>query len=81
MFEIKKKKVKNQKAVKNYYIKDEHKHSVQSADWQTEPKQCKSDIEEICIYQNLMESMSHHSIYLKMNSKFHARKNPPSNNI
>ena len=47
---------------------------------QTEPKKCKPDVEEICIYQNLKCGHQHHSIYsymsLKINSGFHARKNP-----
>ena len=37
-------------------------------------QQNKSEVEEICIYQN-MESGCH-SIYLKIDSGFHARKNP-----
>ena len=36
--------------------------------------QSKSEVEKICIYQN-MES-GRHSIYLKINNGFHARKNP-----
>ena len=42
---------------------------------QTEPKQHKSEVEEICIYQNL-ESGCHQHLYLKINSEIHARKNP-----
>ena len=42
---------------------------------QTEPKQCKSEVEEIYIYQNL-ESTRYQHLYLKINSGFHARKNP-----
>ena len=42
---------------------------------QTEPKQCKSEVEEIFIYQNL-ESGRYQHLYLKINSGFHARKNP-----
>ena len=42
---------------------------------QTEPKQHKSEVEEICIYQNL-ESGCHQHLYLKINSEVHARKNP-----
>ena len=42
---------------------------------QTEPKQCKSEVEEICIQQNL-ESGRHQHLYLKINSGLHARKNP-----
>ena len=42
---------------------------------QTEPKQCKSEVEEICIYQNL-ETRGCYSIYLRIDSGFHARKNP-----
>ena len=37
-------------------------------------QQNKSEVEEICIYQN-MESGCH-SIYLKIDCGFHARKNP-----
>ena len=42
---------------------------------QTEPKQCKSEVWEICIYRNL-ESGRHQHLYLQINSGFHARKNP-----
>ena len=43
---------------------------------QTEPKQRKPEVDEICIYQNL--GSGHHNIYiyLKMKSGFHVRKNP-----
>ena len=37
-------------------------------------QQSNSEVEEICIYQN-MES-GRHSVCLKINSGFHARKNP-----
>ena len=41
---------------------------------QIEPKQAKSEVEEICIHQNL--ETGHCSIYyLKANSGFHAREN------
>ena len=42
---------------------------------QTEPKQCKSEVEEIRMYQNL-ESGRHQHLYLKINGGFDARKNP-----
>ena len=49
----KKRKVKNQKLVKNYNLYlDEQELSVQSVA-QTEPKQCKSAVEELRIPQNL----------------------------
>ena len=35
---------------------------------QTEPKQCKSEVEGICIYQNL-ESCHHHNIYIISENK------------
>ena len=38
------------------------------------PEQFKPDFEEICICQN--PESGHHSIYLKVNSGFHTRKNP-----
>ena len=41
---------------------------------QIEPKQCKHEADEICIYQNL-ESSYHQYLYPKRNSGFHARKN------
>ena len=41
---------------------------------QTEPKQCKSKVEEMYIYQNL--ESGHHSILSEKNCGFHARKNP-----
>ena len=43
---------------------------------QTEPKQCKSEVQKICIYQNLeLESGRHRSIYIrKKNNGLHARK-------
>ena len=37
--------------------------------------QSKSEVEEICIYQNLEKWPSQH-LYQKINSGFHARKNP-----
>ena len=44
-------------------------------------QQSKSEVEEICLYQN-MES-GRHSIYsyLKTNSGFHARKNPKQQSL
>ena len=42
---------------------------------QTEPKQCKLEVWEICIYRNL-ESGRHQHLYLQINSGIHARKNP-----
>ena len=43
----------------------------------TEPKHCKSEVEEICVYQNLEWKVAvTASVYLKINSGFHARKNP-----
>ena len=42
---------------------------------QTEPKQYKSEVEEICICQN-MDSGHHQHLYVKINDGFHARKNP-----
>ena len=42
---------------------------------ETEPKQCNSEIEEICIQQNLKTGHRQH-LYLKINSGFHARINP-----
>ena len=43
---------------------------------QTVPKQCKSDVDEICIYQN--QESGHQHLYLKLNVYygFHARQNP-----
>ena len=41
---------------------------------QKEPKQCKSEVEEICISQNL-ETRGCHRICLKIKSGFHARQN------
>ena len=41
-----------------------------------ESKQCKSEIEEICIYLNLESGCHSIKVYLKINSGFHARKNP-----
>ena len=43
---------------------------------QTGAKQCNSEVEEICIYQNLESGCHSIFIYLKINSGFHARKNP-----
>ena len=45
---------------------------------QTEPKQCKSEVEETCIYKNL--ESGRHTVSILVNSWFHARTNP-SNNI
>ena len=42
---------------------------------QTEPKQCKSEVEEICIHQNL-ETCPIAELYLKINGRFRARENP-----
>ena len=41
---------------------------------QTAPKQCKSDVDEICIYQN--QESGHQHLYLKLNVHygFHARQ-------
>ena len=46
---------------------------------QTEPKQCKSEVEEICIYQNLESGC--HSVIWKCNSGFYARKNPKQQSL
>ena len=44
---------------------------------QTEPKQCKSEVEEICIHQNLETGLIAATIlYLKINSGLHVRENP-----
>ena len=45
----------------------------------TEPKQCKSEDEEICSYSPNLETGTtpqHLHTYLKINSGFHARGNP-----
>ena len=42
---------------------------------QTEPKQCKSEVEEICICQTLESGRHSMHLYLKINIRFHA-KNP-----
>ena len=39
-------------------------------------QQSKSEVEEICIYQNMENSRDSIYIYLKINSGIHARKNP-----
>ena len=36
----------------------------------------KSEVEEICIYQNIGNWLSQHLYHLKINSGFRARKNP-----
>ena len=51
-------------------ISDEQEPSLQSAD-----RCCKSEVEKICIYQKPGNWPSQH-IHLKINSGFHARKNP-----
>ena len=43
---------------------------------QTESKQSKSDVQEICIYQNRESGHYTQHLYLKINGGFHARKNP-----
>ena len=51
--------------------------SFQYNQQQTEPKQCKSEVEELRIHQNL--ETGHCNIYLKINTRkswgFHAREN------
>ena len=39
---------------------------------QTKPKQCKSEVKEICIHQNLETGPIAATIYVKVNSGFHA---------
>ena len=39
-------------------------------------QQSKSEVEEICIYQNMESGSLSIYLYLKTNSGFHARKNP-----
>ena len=51
-------------------ILDEQEPSLQSAD-----RYCKSEVEKICIYKKPGNWPSQH-LYLKINSGFHARKNP-----
>ena len=55
---LKKGKLKTKKLLK-ITILGEQEHSVQLAD---KPKQCKSDLEEICIYQHLESGF--HSMYI-----------------
>ena len=43
---------------------------------QTEPKQCKPGVEEICIYVPKPGKLPSQHLYLEINSGFHARKNP-----
>ena len=42
---------------------------------QTKPKQCKSEVKEICIHQNLETGPIAATIYVKINSGFHAWEN------
>ena len=48
-----------------------------STHYNQQAKQCKSDVDEICIYQNRGKWPSPASNVLKING-FHARKNPPA---
>ena len=44
---------------------------------QTEPKQCKSEVEEVCIlFPKTWKLTLWQQLYLKINSGFHARENP-----
>ena len=54
---LKKRKLKTKKSLKITILGEQEHYQ------QTEPKQSKPDVEEICIYQNLAES-DHHSIYI-----------------
>ena len=66
---LKKRKLKTKKLLKiTILVKQEP--LVQSAE---EPKQGKSEFEEICIHQNLNWPLQH--LYLKIDSGFHARDN------
>ena len=43
---------------------------------QRDPKQCKSEVEEIMYLPKPGKWLSQHQLFLKINSGFHARKNP-----
>ena len=65
---LKRGKLKTKKLLK-ITILGEQEHSIQQ---QTDPKQCQSDVEEVCIYLN--QESSHRSS--SENSEFRTRKNP-----
>ena len=44
-------------------------------------QQSKSEVEEICIYQNMESGRHSIQLYLKINSEFHTRKNPKQQDL